>query len=247
MPPGGSLTSTQIQSVADWINQGALNTTGVPGTTTTPPPTTQTTMPPTGTGVQVSYSAVIQPLMNNYCNNCHGGNSPSAGINLTTYNSVRSYVVPGNAAGSRLYQSLTGSSGVSRMPPGGSLTSTQIQSVADWINQGALNTTGVPGTTTTPPPTTSAGGTVSYSGVIQPLLNSNCVSCHGSRSPSAGVNLSSYTATRTYVIPGNGTSSLLYRSLVGSNGVSRMPPSRVLSSAQIQSVLNWINQGALNN
>jgi len=29
-------------------------------------------------------------------------------------------------------------SGVSKMPPGGSLTAAQIQSIADWINQGAL-------------------------------------------------------------------------------------------------------------
>ena len=47
-------------------------------------------------------------------------------------------VVAGNAANSLLYRAVTGN-GVTRMPPGGSLTAAQVQSIADWINQGALN------------------------------------------------------------------------------------------------------------
>ncbi len=51
-------------------------------------------------------------------------------------------VTPGNATGSLLYQALTGTGGAVRMGNGGAygtFTAAQVQAVADWINQGALN------------------------------------------------------------------------------------------------------------
>jgi mono/diheme cytochrome c family protein len=211
------------------------------------PPTTSTTPPTTTAGGTVSFSLTIQPLISANCS-CHTGGSSSGGVSLSSYTAIRAQVTPGNATTSRLYQSLIGSNGVSRMPPGGSLSPAQIQNVANWINQGALNTTGTSPPTTTPPPITTTGpGQVSYSRDVQPILNTYCVSCHGSRNPQEGINLSTYTGTRAIVRPGNGTSSRLYQSLVGANDVERMPPNQRLSSAQIQTILNWINQGALNN
>lgn len=92
--------------------------------------TSTTTPPPTGTGV--SYSATIQPIMTASCVSCHSW----AG----SYSGVVSRVVPGNASGSTLYQRVSSSTSTSgHMPPGSSLTSTQIQNIADWINQGAQN------------------------------------------------------------------------------------------------------------
>jgi hypothetical protein len=58
-------------------------------------------------------------------------------------------VIPGNAAGSTLYQEVNGGG----MPLGGApLSAVQIQSIADWINQGALAS--VPTPTVTPSLTT---------------------------------------------------------------------------------------------
>jgi hypothetical protein len=111
--------------------------------TSTPPPTTVPTTTsnssPTSTATTVGYSATIQPLLATYCGpSCHGA-SGRGGVNLSTYAGTLATVVPGNAAGSRLYRSLTGTSGVSKMPPGSSLSAGQMRAFADWINQGAPN------------------------------------------------------------------------------------------------------------
>ncbi len=99
---------------------------------------------------------------------------------------------------------------------------------------------GTPGETPAPTPTPAP---VSYASTIQPILNSSCTGCHGS---AAGVTLTSYATTISVVTPGNASGSLLYKSLTG-DGVTRMPMGSPLSASQIQSVANWINQGALNN
>jgi Bacterial Ig-like domain (group 1)/Planctomycete cytochrome C len=87
----------------------------------------------------VDYSATIQPIWNANCNFCH----PTAGVDLSSYSKVMAstfngnpIVIPGNAANSILYQAVSGP--VPQMPPGGSLTSAEIKSIGDWINEGAL-------------------------------------------------------------------------------------------------------------
>lgn len=75
------------------------------------------TAPPTTTPTTVSYSATIQPIFDQRCNSCH----PTGGVNLS------------NCAGTI--------ASVSRLPGMGSnyLTATQLQSLMDWIDQGAPN------------------------------------------------------------------------------------------------------------
>jgi len=105
----------------------AVNAT--PATTGTTTTTTGTTTTPTV--ANVSYSSTIQPIFNQYCITCHGS---SGGVNLSSYSGTSSAVSPGNAAGSRLYQSVTTGS-----MTGYGMSAAQIQSLANWINQGALN------------------------------------------------------------------------------------------------------------
>ena len=75
------------------------------------------------------------------------------------------------------------------------------------------------------PPPSSNATIVSYSQTIQPILNQRCNSCH----PKPGVNLSNYAGTKAAVnlLPGMGRS--------------------YLSSSELQALLTWIQQGALNN
>ena len=98
------------------------------------------------------------------------------------------------------------------------------------------------GTTTT----TTTGSLVSYASTIQPFFNQSCVSCHGS---SGGTTLSSYASTMAsrynsnpIVVAGNASGSVLYQSVNGGN-----MSGYGVTSAQLQSLANWINQGALNN
>jgi len=89
----------------------------------------------------VDYNSAIQPIFDNNCGNCHLGNS-SGGLNLSSYNDLMhgsndgAVVVPGNAESSVLYQEILSGD----MPAGNNsnLSSTQINLIAQWINEGAL-------------------------------------------------------------------------------------------------------------
>ena len=91
---------------------------------------------------------------------------------------------------------------------------------------------------------------VSYSKDIQPLWNQDCISCHktGSVAPDLSQANSHLALTKNnkYVIPGNATASILYKSLIG-DGAALMPTAGKWSDSKIALVTKWINDGALNN
>lgn len=102
---------------------------------------------------------------------------------------------------------------------------------------------------------------VSFSEDISPILSTNCATsgCHNSSTQESGVNLSSYDAALgsvgsqygTEIIdPGNPDSSPIIDKISNDNpefGV-RMPENRPsLSSADIDSIRAWIEDGAPNN
>jgi len=90
----------------------------------------------------VSYSKDIQPLWDQDCISCHKPNATAP--DLTSANSYSAltmsnkYVVPGNAAGSKLHKSLVGD-GAAIMPTAGKWSDSKIALVDKWINDGALN------------------------------------------------------------------------------------------------------------
>ena len=86
---------------------------------------------------------------------------------------------------------------------------------------------------------------VSYENDIVPLWG-QCVGCHGSTPPTLSTNSLS-NLLDGYVVAGDADASVLYKSLLGTDGVSLMPPGSAWSQTKINLVKNWINQGALNN
>ncbi|SVA88985.1 uncharacterized protein METZ01_LOCUS141839, partial [marine metagenome] len=92
---------------------------------------------------QVDYETQIQTIFNSNCTNCHvyGHNS---GLNLASYTGVMAggnsgaVIVPGDHANSLLWQKVN--SGV--MPPGNNpdLSADEINLIAQWIDEGALET-----------------------------------------------------------------------------------------------------------
>ena len=91
-------------------------------------------------------------------------------------------------------------------------------------------------------------GTISFSADIQPIFDSQCISCHPSISPNPDLtegNAHNSITEGNYVIPGEPENSLLYERLLGNPGI--MPPSGSLPDADIALIRVWIEQGALNN
>jgi hypothetical protein len=98
----------------------------------------------------VSFSNQVQPIFNSQCTNCHGiegGLTITAGVsynnlvNINARSSCASFkrVLPNNAANSVLYWRISGTTCGSRMPLGGTLSTSDIALIRDWINQGANN------------------------------------------------------------------------------------------------------------
>ena len=84
---------------------------------------------------EVSFSADVWPIIEKYALDAHGG---KGGVFLESYDDILETVVPGDPENSLLYKALI-ADGVPQMPPSGPLPDEMIQTIYDWIAQGAKN------------------------------------------------------------------------------------------------------------
>jgi ankyrin repeat protein len=94
---------------------------------------------------KIDFGRDVQPVFHAYCVSCHGPSQQMAGFRLDQRryalpnrvgaNGAR--VVPGDSGRSRLFQKLIGDASGLRMPPTGSLSQDQIDTVKAWIEEGA--------------------------------------------------------------------------------------------------------------
>ena len=120
----------------------------------------------------------------------------------------------------------------------------------------APSDTAVPASSPVPPtdvPTAQASGqgtTVSFANDILPLFESRCKNCHGGNKIEEGLVLLSYadiikgSKNGPIVTPGSADNSLVVELLVNQKMPKRGPK---LTPSQIQPIIDWINQGALEN
>lgn len=105
------------------------------------------------------------------------------------------------------------------------------------IEQPVANATPTPTPTPSPTPTPTPTPTpsVTYTNDIQPIIATNCTSCHrsGFQSPS----LTTYTQVK------NATSSGSLICSIQAQGCKTMPPTGKMSQANINLILLWKTQG----
>lgn len=82
---------------------------------------------------------------------------------------------------------------------------------------------------------------------VQSVMEGNCVACHNTASPQAGLDLSSEVFCDSVldgriVIAGNASGSVLVQRMQGDP--SPMPPTGVMDDGNIQIVVDWIDGGA---
>lgn len=176
----------------------------------------------------------VQPLLNSNCamSGCHDNASHKEGVRMTDYANIMEEVKVGNASNSTLYRVIANGS----MPPRpmNAFTTAQKALIQKWINQGAKNNLCLSRCDT---------NSFTYAAAVKPLLDTKCVGCHAPGNLGGGVDLSTYTATRTVALNGK-----LYGSIAQLVGYSPMPKnSAKLSSCEIRQVQRWIQGGALNN
>ena len=112
--------------------------------------------------------------------------------------------------------------------------------------------TPVPAETTAPTnETADTSSTVSFATQVFPILQNRCKVCHGGdRGVEEGLELISYASLMAgsdngpVVIPGDAEGSLLVELLMNQEMPKRGPK---LTPPQVQLIIDWVNQGALDN
>jgi mono/diheme cytochrome c family protein len=94
----------------------------------------------------------------------------------------------------------------------------------------------------------------SYATDVSTFFGANCITCHGTSSPSGGYSLTSYagaTGTGSDTIPnvvaGSADSSTLYRRIIGTETPTMPLGQPALDTVKTATVRNWINKGAKDN
>jgi len=95
----------------------------------------------------------------------------------------------------------------------------------------------------------SGAAKVDFKKDVQPIFRANCIGCHGPTQQKNGFRLDRRSAamrggTLAMIGPGNAAASRLYLRLIGSDYGMQMPPTGPLGTAQIETIKNWIDQGA---
>ena len=180
----------------------------------------------------ISYDTVRQEVFLPKCIGCHGN---SGGVNLETYEAVRSHIDAISRSTLR----------EKRMPKDSALSSIQLGLLAQWIAEGAPEKVQNP--TPTPPPEPLVP---TYSSIRKNIFVPKCLSCHVVGGQATGVPLGTYEevidSPREIVIPGNAEESGLMIALTRTDS-KRMPPPNVGSSlgdTEIGVIETWIKNNA---
>jgi hypothetical protein len=84
---------------------------------------------------------------------------------------------------------------------------------------------------------------VSYSKQILPILEDNCYTCHQGATASSGIDLSNFATLQTHVANGDLVSAVTH-----TGTVTPMPYELpMLPSCEVNTIVAWVHQGALNN
>jgi len=212
---------------------------------------------------RVCFTRDILPIVQTNCAvpGCHDGKSGSIGgdesgdnggggdglFALNNYNDVMKIVSPGNPGSSSLYNAITGGSEeFMPPPPNAALNSAQIDSIHNWIQDGALNEIcGTPGTSTggnTGGGITCDTTNVTFSATVWPIIQTYCFGCHNGANAQMGVHLENYSNVSAVA-----SSGMLTNVIKGQSGYPLMPPAGALSSCQIAQIQKWITNGTPNN
>jgi hypothetical protein len=121
-PPAKAFDAATLALISKWIKQGAKNNScdasAINCVTT-----------------NISYAAIVVPILKQNCTGCHSGTAPSGAIDLSTYTNVTKYISNG-----KLYGSIVHSPGFIPMPSAtSSLSTCEISQIKSWIDAGSKN------------------------------------------------------------------------------------------------------------
>ncbi len=215
---GGPLDEDEIDAIVTFIRTWEDNP-----PVELPPEIKSTNVPLSGPEIYISL-----------CSQCHG-EAGEGGIGP----SLRDEMLQ-QASDRAIFDSISvGHSATSMIAWGEILTSDQITQVIRHIRN--ITSSGQP----------HAEGEVSFSADVLPILDAKCNMCHGTL---GGWNGTTYRSVldsgdnSPVLIPGDPVRSLLVQKLLGAQTQGTvMPPGGKMDAADIQTILDWITAGALDN
>ena len=223
MPPfgasnGGLLSDDEVDAIVAFIRSWEANPLVIE-------PTPAATPSPTAVGLSAA------EIYTNLCAQCHGPSGEGGtGPVLNTAEFQQT------STDQNIFDVINlGEESTPMIAWGKLLSSDQIRQLVQYIR----GLSGIPIGTPT-------DGAPSFATDVLPIFQLKCTVCHGTM---GGWTASSYTSVMTtgahtpVLIPGDAINSLLVQKLQGTQ--SLMPPSGKLSDVEIQTIIDWINAGAL--
>lgn len=182
----------------------------------------------------VYFQNSILPLLVSSCGmtGCHDEISHRHGIILTDYASIirTGNISPGNPNNSEILESLTNNEDdLMPPPPLDPLSSAQIQTISQWIAQGAKNNACFDGCDTT---------VATFSGQVWPVLEAYCTGCHNTSNSKGGIVIADYTDVVSLAENGS-----LMGAIMWDADFANMPPTQQLSECSITLFQKWIDDG----
>jgi uncharacterized membrane protein len=95
-----------------------------------------------------------------------------------------------------------------------------------------------------------AASGVSFANDVQPILSAKCAKCHGVEQVKEGLDVQTHAALMAgsfngpVIVPGNANESLFVKLIVEGEMPNRGPK---VTPEELQVIIDWVNQGALNN
>ena len=90
----------------------------------------------------------------------------------------------------------------------------------------------------------------SFVEVIQPLLETKCIACHGREKQEGGLRLDSFAGAKSggdsgpAIVPGDVGKSLFVKAISFRDPVLQMPPKQRLTDREIAALTKWVEAGA---
>ncbi|MBK9177147.1 MAG: hypothetical protein IPM46_12605 [Flavobacteriales bacterium] len=184
----------------------------------------------------------VLPILTRTCTNpgaglnCHHtANDDNDDIQITSYETLMS---SGIVQDGDLWEAINedDEDDIMPRPPFPPLSPDEIAIIGQWLQQGAQNNSCEDAACDTL--------NVTYSGTIAPIINSRCITCHSSGSPSGGINLTQWSVVNGLAMDGRLEGSIRR---LGDPYISMPPSGPILSDCRIRQVQLWIAQGAPNN
>jgi hypothetical protein len=217
---------------------------------------------------EVSFVKDVAPIINQRCLGCHGADNPRRNLRLDQFFGWRrggrsgQLLIPGNAARSLIITRIKAPENEGRMPQRGDpLSKEQIDTISDWINQGAKFDGAGEAMSLADliyeedkknVKVLRAKGTeqVKFTRDIAPWMAKLCLGCHNENRRSGGLSVVSYFdimkggESGEVIIPGNMEESRLFR-LTGGLELPRMPANNQLrlTRQNYEDLKTWFREG----